>query len=171
MKWLAICITLLMTSLSSAVFAQIGNVLVIDQQTVFDESAFFQELLGSLNEDRLKLRAENQRIFQELRDEELAIAEQRHDYTPEEFEKIARAFDEKVQATRRARSAIEAQADKELTAIRDVFRERIGPVIAQIMMEQNASIIIDRSMALWWADSLDVTQLAIDRIDQTFVQK
>ena len=171
MKWLAICLTLLMTSLSSAVFAQIGNVLVIDQQTVFDESAFFQELLGSLNEDRLKLRAENQRIFQELRDEELAIAAQRHDYTPEEFEKIARAFDEKVQATRRARSAIEAQADKELTAIRDVFRERIGPVIAQIMVEQNASIIIDRSMALWWADSLDVTQLAIDRIDQTFVQK
>ena len=67
------------------------------------------------------------------------------------------------------RQALAAQADNELASMRNVFFDRIGPVILQIMSEKQASVILDRSLAQWALPEADITDLAISRIDQTFV--
>ena len=149
--------------------AQLGvpqsSILTIQPDRLFSESAFGRRVAQEIEAEGAVLTAENRRIEADLRAEEQLLAERRQTMEPAAFRILADAFDEKVQETRR----LQEQKLREIKIIgesgrRDFFLISL-PILQQVMRETGAGAILEQSTVFLSADSADITDLAISRID------
>lgn len=143
-------------------------VLTLEPDRFFVESDFGRRAAEDLQARRAVLAAENHRIEAELRAEEKDLADRRAFTEPQAFRTLAHAFDEKVQDTR----ATQNQKFREISRLEEKarleFREISRPVLEQIMREVGAAVILERDTVLLSASSIDVTDLAIARVNEMF---
>ncbi|CUH82117.1 Outer membrane protein [Tritonibacter multivorans] len=143
-------------------------VLTLEPERFFAESDFGRRVAEDLQARSAVLTAENRRIEAELRAEEKDLADRRAFTEPQAFRALAQAFDEKVQNTRTTQN----QKFREISGLEDKarveFREISRPVLEQIMREVGAAVILERGSVLLSASSIDVTDLAIARINAMF---
>ena len=141
-------------------------VLTIEPDRLFAGTKFGQRLANELEALGLKLVGENRRIEGELADEEGELTDLRATLTPEEFRTLADAFDVKVTS---ARSAQDEKA-RALAARSDLaqrrFLQAIAPILEEMMIENGASVILDRRAVFLSADASDITASAMTRIDE-----
>ncbi len=140
-------------------------ILLIDADEFFRASAFGQLVTAEIASDNQALGQENRRIEAELSEEEKTLTEQRPSLTPAEFRDLADAFDAKV---RQIRTEQEAKA-RAIAALRDAARAQFltaaAPVLEQVMREAGAAVILERRAAFLSVNAIDVTELAVTRID------
>ena len=139
--------------------------LTVDIEQMFTQSQFGQRIGRSYAQGREALATENGRIAQALREEELALTEQRSEMDVSVFRAEAVAFDEKAQAIRRAQDAKERELEETLSLGRDQFLSVTRPILGELMVERGAFAILDRRSVLLSLGSIDVTEDAIARID------
>ncbi|MDA9207654.1 OmpH family outer membrane protein [Octadecabacter sp.] len=147
----------------SAVIAT--SVLTVDVDGLFTQSQFGVRVLEEYTTQGEALAAENRRIAEALREEELTLAAQRADMAVDVFLAEAEAFDEKAQAIRRAQDAKERVLETLLSEGRDRFLVVSRPILGDLMIERGASAILDRRSVLLSLGSIDVTEDAVARID------
>jgi Skp family chaperone for outer membrane proteins len=144
-------------------------ILMLDQNRLYTNSRFGQKMLAETDAAAKALAAENRAIEAALEAEETALAERRASLPPAEFQKLAQAFDARVRDIRRDRDAkvrdIAAQQEQSQRA----FLEKVGPVLAQILIEMEADLILDRSAIILSSSRIDITDLAIARIDASLM--
>ena len=140
-------------------------VLTIEVERVFLESAAGAELDKILNDERVALAAENRNFEAELRAEELSLTAMRQELSPEEFRALANAFDEKVQQIREEQDTKEQDLTRRAEDERRRLLVELQPVLAQIMIETGAAVILERRNVFLSFDTVDITDLAIDRIN------
>ncbi len=111
--------------------------------------------------------AENREIEAELLAEERELTERRPELPPDDFRALADAFDRKVQLLREQQD----EKERELTQFREAERQRffqeVAPVLSEIVRERRALVILDRRDVFLSADSIDITDEAIRRLDAT----
>ncbi len=139
--------------------------LTIHSDRLFSESAYGQRIAREMEGQSAVLMAENRRIEAELRAEELDLTERRSTTDPDAFRALAKAFDEKVQETRRTQEAKFLEITTSREEARREFRETSIPILEQIMTETGAAAILEQSSVLLSAEAIDVTDLAIARVD------
>lgn len=159
------------TGLRPTLSPVLSPILTLDSDRLLTESAAGRAIETDLADKSAELAAENRRLEAELTDEEKALTERRKTLSADAFRAEAAAFDEKVQELR-------SQQDGKLRALREqgnVLRRRIlaaaDPILAQIMSEAGAAVILERSSVLASANAIDVTALAIARLDVAFEQQ
>lgn len=144
-------------------------ILTLDQNRLYTGSRFGQQMLAETDAAAKALAAENRDIEAALEAEETALAERRAALPPAEFQQLAQTFDAKVREIRRARDArardLAARQDQSQRA----FLEKVGPVLAQILIEKGADLILDRSSIIISSSRIDITDLAIARIDASLM--
>ncbi|MDB4053120.1 OmpH family outer membrane protein [Octadecabacter sp.] len=146
--------------------AQIApSILTVDVDGLFTQSQFGSRIGQLYTEGREALAIENRRIAGALRDEELALTQQRPDMESDVFLAEAEAFDDKAQGIRRAQDAKERDLEETLTNGRDQFLEVARPILGQLMVDRGAFAILDRRSVLLSLGSIDVTEAAIEIID------
>lgn len=110
--------------------------------------------------------ARNRTIEAELEAEELSLTKLRSEKTPEEFRDLADAFDAKVQEIRRDSE----RAVRDLERSRDrapvTFMRIVEPVLVQLMRDAGGAVILDIRSVLLRADVVDITGVAIIRVDE-----
>jgi len=140
-------------------------VLTIDAERLLGESDFGQRVSDAFEMRARALAAENREIEAELLAEERDLTERRPELPPEEFRALADAFDEKVQRLREQQD----QKERELAQFREAERQRffqeVAPVLSDIVRERGALVILERRDVFLSADSIDVTDEAIGRLD------
>nr|WP_245823215.1 OmpH family outer membrane protein [Antarctobacter heliothermus] len=140
-------------------------ILVIEFERVFSESAFGLRVNSEIEQAGRAIATENRRIEAELTEEERRLTDLRPTLAPDEFRKLADAFDEKVQ---RLRDEQDTKA-RALGARTDEARRRFltvaQPVLEGLLREAGAALILERRTVLVAADSVDITDRAIARID------
>jgi Skp family chaperone for outer membrane proteins len=140
-------------------------VLTIDAERVLAESAFGRALSAEVDAAARALAEENRRIEADLLAEEKDLTERRAMMSPDEFRPMADAFDEKVQRLR----AEQDEKERALTDLREEGRQRFlreaVPVLSAILREQGALVLLDRRDVFLSADAIDITGIAIARID------
>jgi Skp family chaperone for outer membrane proteins len=141
-------------------------ILTLDLDRLFAQSLYGQRIAELYNEGRAELAVENRRIADALRDEELALAAQRPEMAPDVFLAEAEAFDAKAQGIRRAQDAKEADLENTLTNGREQFLEITRPVLGQLMIERRAYAVLDRRSVFLSLGSIDITEIALERIDE-----
>lgn len=140
-------------------------VLTIESDRLYEESMFGQRVLGELRTQTEALQVENEAIVAELTAEESALTAARAEMDAEAFRAAADAFDARVQAIRLERDGKEQELLDQLTTERDAFFAAITPVLAQLMDDANAAVILERRSVFVSVGAIDITDAAIAAID------
>ncbi len=141
-------------------------ILTIDPNTLFSNSIYGQRVQADLNLRAEELNAENRRIEQALVAEEQSLTERRPTMDPAAFRAEAEAFDEKVQAIRRARDVKEAELEQLLESERAAFNARVLPILGDIMLERGAVVVLDSRSVYIRAGVIEITDDAIRMTDE-----
>ena len=156
---------------SAAIWAQDASrgqtpILVLDWERLFSIPGVEERVLGGIAEERARLVAENIRIESELTAEELELAEHRSTLEAAEFQKLADEFDRKVQRIRADRDAQERELQTRVRMEWQNFRQNIETsLIVEIMQERGAVIVLERSQAIVFSTTIDITEEAIVRLN------
>ncbi len=140
-------------------------VLTVDSERLFSQSQFGQRISEEVEAQGKVLEAENRRIEGELTAEEKALTERRPTLPPEEFRALADAFDDKVEKIRAEQNAKTRALTQGTDTARRQFLIATRPVLEAIMLETGAALIVERRSVLLSLRSIDITDLAIDRLD------
>lgn len=143
----------------------VSPILLVDRERMYAESDFGQRTAAVLEAERARMEAETRQIEADLKAEELALTEDRKTLTPEAFRARADAFDAKVVALRRERDQAQETLVAEFEKARAQFLQQVSPILASILRDHGALVMLDRRVALLAASEIDVTTEAIRRID------
>ena len=146
-----------------------SQILTIDSTRLFPETVLGQSIIAALNEERRIFASEGQAIADALRAEELELTEKRQTLSREEFSQLAADFDQRVTATRAERDAAEAELTARAEAQERAFLGRVRPILGQLMAEAGAAVMIEADTVFLRNDVIDVTEIAIARINEVTV--
>lgn len=164
--WLALCLILLPTWAVAQGNPAQSQVLVIDQERLFSESQLGAAALSEIEAAALELAAENRRIEAELLAEEQALTEQRGEVTPAAFSDLADAFDAKVQRLRDEQDTKSRALSRARDEAQQAFFGDVGGILSAIARERGAVVMLERRQVFLSIDLIDVTDEAIERINQ-----
>ncbi|WP_296420036.1 OmpH family outer membrane protein [Pseudooctadecabacter sp.] len=144
-----------------------SSILVVDFDRLFNGSLFGQRVVQDYRTASEDLAAEQRRLAEALRAEELELAAQRPTMDINIFRQEAEAFDEKARGIRRAQDAKVEALEEELAQGRTQFLEASRPVLEALLIENGATVLMERRSALLWLPDTDITDAAIARINAT----
>ncbi|MFC7703745.1 OmpH family outer membrane protein [Plastorhodobacter daqingensis] len=161
-------VTALCLALAGGARAQEARpILTINQERLFEDSLFGQRLQAEIEAAYQELAAENRRMEAELEAEERRLTELRPTLPAEEFRPLAEAFDQRVTEIRRTQDA----KSREISARTELgYQSFVGaalPILAAIMDDLGAEVILDSRTVFLSSDRLDITAEALARIDAT----
>jgi Skp family chaperone for outer membrane proteins len=142
-----------------------GQILTIEPDRLYNDSDFGERVKRQLEAESAVLVAENRRIEAELTAEEKDLTARRGDMEPDAFRALADAFDKKVQETRRTQNAKTIELTQLNDTNRRIFLRTARPVLEEVMREAGAGVILDRDTVFLSANTTDITDLAIERIN------
>lgn len=165
----AVLLVLALTAPAAVGFAQEKQapsaVLTIDPERLFADSQFGKTALVRLEAEQAALLAENKKLEAALEAEEKDLTLKRPTMPAAEFRVLADAFDKKAEEVRAARLA----KSRSLTSKRDEDRQRflsaVVPILGNLMGEMGGLVILDQKTVFLKFDRVDVTDVAIARID------
>ncbi len=143
-------------------------ILTLDQEALYNGSLAAERISEEIERRGDELAAENREIEARLVAEELELTEMRPTMDPEAFGQLADAFDEKVQRLRAEQDAKTRELQRLRDRERQTFLRRISPILGEIVRERGAVVVLDRRSVFLSAESIDITQEAIDRINAAF---
>ena len=141
-------------------------ILTIDVDRLVAETRYGQRLGQDLKAQEEALAAENRSIEADLTAEEQSLTERRPTMEVEAFRAEAEAFDAKVQRIRAEQDAKEQALTDSVTQGRTDFLNAATPVLAQLMIDRGAAVILQRRDVFLSASLVDITDEAIAAIDQ-----
>jgi Skp family chaperone for outer membrane proteins len=141
-------------------------VLTIDPERLFAESLFGERVASDLRVQAEALDAENRQIEAMLTGEERDLTLLRPTMPVEEFRVVAQIFDEKVQGMRDAQDAKERNLQQAANTARDTFLAAATPVLASIMIDSGAAVILDRRSVFLGVGVVDITDRAIAAVNE-----
>ena len=155
---------------SAASFAQ--GVLVMNEQRILRESAvgqhittrleaIGQEIQAELQPQQAAIQSESEALNAELSALSEDAIRQRPDLAAcyESLQRDAATFEQ----TRRIRAQeLQATEQQAMRPVLPILQE----VLQEIVNERNADVLIDRSVVVYAADSVDISQSAIERLNQ-----
>ena len=142
-------------------------ILTINQEHLFTDSLYGERVKSEIEAEKAQLEAEFRQIEADLTAEEKSLTEQRATLTNEEFRILADAFDEKVQDIRSTQKARALSLGRKMDQERAVYYELVLPVLGVLMKERGALAILERRTVFASANSIDITEIAVRRIDAT----
>lgn len=163
--WRAIVVWLLLALPAAAQEQAAPQVLIIDSDRLYFETLYGRKLAADLAAEVTEVQLENDRIVATLTEEESSLTLRRPDMTPEQFRAEADAFDEKVQDVRRARDAKNVELQAASAEARAVFEERVQGIVANVMLERGATMVLEQRNVVLSVRSANITDDVIVRVD------
>ncbi|NND17788.1 MAG: OmpH family outer membrane protein [Silicimonas sp.] len=142
-------------------------ILVIDQDRLFSETQLGTEALRALEARERTLATENQTIETELIERERELTELRPTMTPDEFRGLADEFDTRVETIREEQDEKARELTRAREDARQDFFQNVAGIISEIVREKGAVAVIDRRAVFLSANSIDITDEAIRRVNAT----
>lgn len=140
-------------------------VLTIDSDALFDQTAYGRRIAADIAADSAALEAENRRIEAALEAEERTLTNTRNTLDPASFRQLAADFDAKVTRVRTEQGAKARALQTRSDQARRQFLGSIAPVLDAIMQDTGAAVILEQRSVFFAARVIDITALAIARMD------
>ncbi len=142
-----------------------SEILTLDPDRLFSSTLVGQRLTAQYEAERDRLIASNRELEAELRAEEQALTDARKTMKPKEFRAEADAFDAKVRSIRQEndRKARDLERGREIAPLS--LMRMAEPILIDLMRETGGKIILDNRQVLLRADTIDITDLAVARVD------
>ena len=154
----------------SAVGALAGGVRLLDMERLLTESQAGRALLDDLEAAERALEAENQSLADDLSREERELTALRPELSPEEFRARADDFDRRVEIIRSERARLAQELAQRYDREAQRFFDAALPVLEELMQDQGITALLRPEAVIIAADWLDVTAMAIERLDRAAEQ-
>ena len=141
------------------------QVLTLDQDRLYAESAYGKALEARVTAANQLLSAENRKIEQDLAAEEADLTQKRPTMSAAAFQTLADAFDAKVEQVRADQAAKIEAMKTQREEDRKAFFQATVPILGELMQQMGAFAILNRSAVVLAFDSIDVTDRAIKALD------
>jgi Skp family chaperone for outer membrane proteins len=171
MRLLSACLAAVLFTSAAPLLAQTESpplasaILAINQDRLFNESAWGKRAAQHLAEISSSLATENRELEAKLVSEERALTDARPTMDPEAFRAAADAFDARVVELRSAQEAKARSIGRISDAERQRFYAAALPVMGEVLRERGAVVVLDSRAIFVSADSIDVTDDMIESID------
>jgi Skp family chaperone for outer membrane proteins len=142
-----------------------GGIVVLNQERLISQTLYGQRIQSELEAASTALSTENRRIESQLSDEELRLTELRDTLPTNEFRALADEFDTRVEGIRTAQAAKTRDLQTQAEAAQTRFFEESFPILLEIVRERGAAVLMDSRAVLLSAESVDITEIAVARID------
>jgi len=139
---------------------------IVDIQKIMRESAASVSIRDQIDGVRSGYQADLDAKEERLRKTDEDLKRQRAILAPEAFEEKRKEFEEEVLGVQRevqGRNAVIEQAIGDATG---KIREKLIPILAEIMEERGASVLLDKSQVLVSDKSLEVTTTSLTRLNK-----
>ena len=140
-------------------------IMTIDQDRLFAGTAWGRRVQAELARQGNDLSEENERLLQQFSREEEELTRLRDTLPPDEFRIRADEFDRKVVEIRHERDTARQELQQLPQKERETFYAQIMPILAKLMQERQAVVVLDQRLVLIQAQSIDVTDELIARVD------
>ncbi len=141
-------------------------ILVVDYRQVLQDAVATRSVQTALESVRAAYQEEFVALEQELRQINQDLAEDRATLGPEEMAQRRAEFEQRVaEAQREAgsrRIALEGAQSRAMEQVQAVLLE----VIAEIMRERGANMVLGKSQIVWVDSALDISAEALRRLDE-----
>ncbi|MBO6897417.1 MAG: OmpH family outer membrane protein [Shimia sp.] len=141
-------------------------ILTVDSEALFSQSTFGRQVAQELAAEESVLLAENRRIQAELTEEERVLTEKRSEMEPDAFRAVAEAFDARVVQIRNEQDAKAANLEQRRLQEQEAFIRVASPILTKLMQDAGASVILERREVLLGDPAVDVTAIAIERLNK-----
>lgn len=141
-------------------------VMTLDQAALYARSQWGQRVEAELERRRREVEAENERLADQLAAEEQSLTELRQSLPADEFRERADEFDRRVVEVRQQRDAAANELHSRDTAEQQAFFRAALPLLAALMRERGAVVVLDQRAIFVASQSIDVTEALIERIDR-----
>jgi len=142
-----------------------SGILVLNQERLVSRTLYGERVQVELEAATMALAAENRRIEAALTDEELSLTDLRATLPPEEFRPLAEEFDTRVNAIRAAQDAKGRDLAARAEAAQQRFFDLSFPILLELVRDRGAAVMLDSRSVLLSAETVDITEAAIARID------
>lgn len=145
----------------------VAPVLTVESETLFARSMFGQRVAREIAAEQSILLAENRRIEAELAGEERVLTERRKQMSAADFRAVADAFDARVEEIRNLQDNKSREIAQRQEQEQSRFIQAARPILAELMREVGASVILEQRTVLLSDKAVDVTERAIQRLNAT----
>jgi len=142
------------------------KILVIDRQAILRFSKVGQDIVRQVNGYTQSAESEFKSQREGLQKEQAAIQQQMAILAPDVREAKRKAFEAKVAAFQQKVQSRQSQIQGGVLQARQQVEQALGPILQGIMQERGANLLLDRVAVVLGTVDVDVTKLAIQRLDQ-----
>ena len=143
-----------------------SDLFTVDMTKLLRSSEFGKNIIAANNIARKKLQSENEELERKLLLEEKELSDLRKTLSIEEFRPIALEFDKRVTIIRAEQGNKEELLNKKVRKEESDFFKRIYPLLYEILVERGGLILVDQRNIILWDNSVDITDDAIQVINQ-----
>lgn len=143
-----------------------AQVLIVDTDRLFSESQLGAEKAREFEQAFRALAAENKDIEGKLIAEEKELTELRASLTADEFKQRADAFDAQVERLRTEQDEKERALSRAREEARNELFTDFTAIIAEILRERGAMVVIDRRNVYISVGGIDITDETLDRYNR-----
>ena len=167
-KLVLVTFSCLWTAFAQPAVAQSSVILVVDLERAYIISKFGKAMRDEFNIDNKSFNQENLIILNSLKEEEIRLTEDRANLSPKDFSVAAKAFDKKVQKIRKIRLGQIKEVEENFQLLKPFFFRRIDHFLDIIMLEFEATAILEKNSVVRSDQAIDITDLLVERVDQAF---
>lgn len=142
------------------------KILVIDRSVLLRASKAGQSMVAQINDYRNKAETEFRTQGQALQKEGQALQQQVAILAPDVKAKKIRDFQAKQSAFQRKLEQRQGLIQGGLYKAQQQVEVQLKPILQQVMQERGANLLLDRGAVVLVPNSMDVTALAVQRLDQ-----
>ena len=166
MKYFTVFIVLFTLVAQPLSAAEKSELFTVDMTKLLRSSEFGKNIIAANNIARKKLQSENEELEKKLLLEEKELSELRKTLSVEEFRPKALEFDKRVSTIRAEQGKKEEILNKKVRKEETDFFKRIYPLLYEILIERGGLILVDQRNIILWDNSVDITDDAIQAINQ-----
>ena len=166
MKYFKVFIVLFALVAQPLSAAEKSELFTVDMTKLLRSSEFGKNIIAANNIARKKLQSENEELEKKLLLEEKELSELRKTLSVEEFRPKALEFDKRVSIIRAEQGKKEEILNKKVRKEETDFFKRIYPLLYEILIERGGLILVDQRNIILWDNSVDITDDAIQAINQ-----
>ena len=166
MKYFKVFIVLFTLVAQPLSAAEKSELFTVDMTKLLRSSEFGKNIIAANNIARKKLQSENEELEKKLLLEEKELSELRKTLSVEEFRPKALEFDKRVSIIRAEQAKKEEILNKKVRKEESDFFKRIYPLLYEILIERGGLILVDQRNIILWDNSVDITDDAIQAINQ-----
>lgn len=142
------------------------RILVIDRQAILQFSKVGQDVARQVNGYTQAAENEFKSEKESLQKEQAAIQQQMAILAPDVREAKRRAFEAKVAAFQQKVQSRQGEIQGGVMQARRQIEQALAPILQGIMQERQANLLLDRAAVVLGTIDVDVTKVAVQRLDQ-----